>query len=142
MKLVYFFILSLIFVGCKDAPTVHRIIPMPQSIDYTGNSLKLSKGAICNTNIKGIGKSDLANYLELSPWGFKIAQSASEADGIFDIVPSLPDSLNVGGAYMLSINKNKIEVEAKNSAGLFYAVQSLLQLADIHSNWTIILPPV
>ena len=142
MKLVYFFILSLIFVGCKDAPTVHRIIPMPQSIDYTGNSLKLSKGALFYTNLEGLGKSDLANYLELSPLGLKLAQSASDADVIFDIVPSLPDSLNVGGAYMLSINKNKIEVEAKNSAGLFYAVQSLLQLADIHTNGTIIFPTV
>ena len=129
-------------VGCKNNKDTKRIIPMPQSIDYTGKTFELHKGSSFYTNLSGIEKSDLADYLEVSPLALKLTDSAKDADVVFEIVPSLPDSLNVDGAYMLSVKSNRVEVDATTSAGLFYAVQSLLQLADMQTNGDIIIPTV
>ncbi len=141
-KLFLCFCVSLLFIGCKSNIEPNTIIPFPQSVSYTGKTFETKVGSQFYTNLSGKEKDDLSEYLKASPLALQSTDAASSARISFDIVSTIGDTLTVDGGYSMSISNKNIKVEATSSAGIFYAVQSLLQLANIQDNGLVTFPTV
>ena len=123
-----------IFTGCSKTIEQNRIIPLPQSISYFDGTFQLSANSYFYTNLVGQDRVEFADYLKESPFALQQVDSKEQAKVVFEISNTLPDSLQKEGAYLLNITSKQVQVEATNPAGLFYAFQSLLQLAQIETN--------
>lgn len=108
---------------------VNAIVPHPASIEVLDNGAFLLGGSaaiVC----KGEGTENSASYLrdylqkhydvKLGNWGLrKIELEIAE------------DSSAVQGEYSLEVTPKKISIVGKNEPGLFYGVQTLLQLLPV-----------
>ena len=108
---------------------VNAIVPHPASIEVLDNGAFLLNGSAAIV-YKGEGTENSASWLQnylkeyyditLRKWGLrKIELKITE------------DSAAVEGAYSLSVGPKRIVVEGKNEAGLFYGVQTLVQLLPV-----------
>lgn len=103
------------------------LIPVPQNIKLENDFFKLTSG----TTI-GLGKSDedmvsIANYLneKLSPATGYSLDVAHNGDIQFVLCS---DTLLGDEGYRLDISSDKIEIKSNKAAGIFYGVQTLLQM--------------
>ena len=108
---------------------VNAIVPHPASIKVLDNGAFLLNGSAAVV-YKGEGAENSARYFQyylkkfygisLRKWGLrKIELRIAE------------DTSAVEGAYSLNIGPKRIVVEGKNEAGLFYGVQTLIQLLPV-----------
>ena len=102
-----------------------QIIPTPEKVILTNQEFKFKPDLYIKSHPKNSKiESYLANFLE-PVINLKYNQKQSNVLELH-IDKSLK-SINDEG-YLLTINKKKILIEAKTEAGIFYGVQSLLQL--------------
>ncbi len=116
-----------------------RIIPQPQYLHVGTGQYVLPGQATFYCNLPSKERVDLVRYLENSSWKWRSGSKKSPIAFIQD--PSCLDSCGEEG-YRLAVNAQGIRVEAASSAGLFYAFQSLLQLARPDKKGRLCLPYV
>lgn len=131
----YFLILAIIcfFGSCCSQPQVgadvNPIVPQPASVEIMNDVAFLLDGSAAIVySGKGAENSQayLRDYLErhygVSPrkWGLRKIE-----------LKVVEDSSAVEGAYSLEVAPRKISIVGKNEAGLFYGVQTLLQLLPV-----------
>ena len=112
--------------------TKASLIPYPVSIEATGGRFTFSKKTQIYVNK---GNNQIANYLSemLKPatgFDFKVQVMGEESVSSGNIILTLSsagDNLGEEG-YSLEITTDKIEIKASESAGLFYGIQTLIQL--------------
>lgn len=105
------------------------IIPVPVSVQKSGGSFVLDKTTLLISNDAANRKiADLLNAFIVSKGGFSLreAKSAEAKHNAIIITSAGADKLPEEG-YKISIEKNKMTITAKG-AGLFYALQSVMQL--------------
>ncbi len=128
--------ITFMMLSCQSTPSKlgqFNVLPHPQQFDVQGVS-DLSPGRL---------KSYFAKENAVLPLlgdGFKNlkkAESESDAQVIFSINAAL-DVAEQG--YLMSIGADKINIEAKDDAGLFYAFQTLGQLVTDASEQQVNLP--
>ncbi|MGL5317504.1 MAG: beta-N-acetylhexosaminidase [Bacteroidales bacterium] len=116
------FVASVTGLHARSAKDV--VIPVPNSVQMTQGSLAIN-GEI---EVKTKGKTNQKNYLmtELNKrFGIK------QKKGATPVFLTLDASYSAGEeAYTLSIKSNGIEIKSSSDKGLFYGVQSLLQLIN------------
>jgi hexosaminidase len=110
------------------------IIPLPVKMQITGKVLRLSdQSHLCfNPDIPEV--AGIAEYLHTElwrSWGFTLRRAttgsaAADAPGI--TVSLVSDESAAEGAYRLEVDEGGAVILAGTPAGLFYGVQSLLQL--------------
>lgn len=89
--------------------------------------LELSSDLTFKTNLTGKELDDMVSYIKTTP--LKIAYSADSRSDRFIKMETVSDN-NLGDeGYILKISPNGIEISAQTSSGLFYGLQSVLQLA-------------
>ena len=132
----YFFVLAVLCIGfagcCKKefaAVGTNPIVPHPASMEVSDNGaflLDRSAAVVYKGEAAGNSAEYLQNYLEehygisLRKWGSrKIVLEIAE------------DTSAVEGAYSLEVQPDRIEISGKNEAGLFYGVQTLIQLLPV-----------
>lgn len=105
------------------------IIPIPKSVSNKSGGFQLS----ANSGIQLMGSTEellqVGNYLasKLNPaTGFEIAVGSGDPD----IVLSLTEG-KASEAYVLDINKDQIKISSSSEAGIFYGVQTLLQVFPV-----------
>lgn len=119
------------------------IIPVPVSITKTGGSFILDKTVVLvNTEAKNARTADLLNAFIVTKGGFALREGKLAANGQKAII------LTASGADQLPAEGYKIEVKANqikltgSEKGLFYAVQSLIQMLPARNNNVITVPAV
>ncbi|MCX7637885.1 MAG: beta-N-acetylhexosaminidase [Cyclobacteriaceae bacterium] len=120
--------ISLFLYSCTSAPENnaknHTIIPLPVSISTHSGIYHLKSPVTISIPdaLQPIGNL-FSNYT--AQLGFKTKLKNKNADISFSLNPSiiLPDE-----GYILTINSTGVKLEAQTEAGLFYGMQTLLQL--------------
>ena len=108
------------------------IIPYPQSVVLTGNDFVLS-GVILIHLDKGASAEDHFSANELGrqlndQWGIQYSVDENKgSSGIFLTRKSTSKDIGEQG-YQLEVSSNQVIVRAGKAAGLFYGIQTLLQL--------------
>ncbi|HEX3766983.1 MAG TPA: beta-N-acetylhexosaminidase, partial [Puia sp.] len=113
-----------------------NIIPQPVSVKYNGVNGKFSLGPDTRLVMEGSGLEnsiDFFNSYLKTYYGFAL-ETASVSSGNNNLVLNferMDDS--IPGAYRLSVNKKGIYIAGDNETGVFYAIQSLIQLLPMPS---------
>ena len=128
-KFIIYTVIILATVGCKKSidSTSLNILPMPQSIELVNTWFNIDD----NTGLKiNAGEEDariLAEYIAASKINLAVGEKSKCIELTID--KNLEDISSPEG-YIINIDKKQISITARSGAGLFYAVQTLLQLAD------------
>lgn len=135
-KSVLFSTLLLIGNSCSDRKGID-VIPMPRSVEYHSGNFTISPETKFYTNFSAESRQALTDYLEGTSLGsVPFAESATGNNGI---ELNLCDSSIVTGneAYRIEIDKKGIRLSASTETGIFYGLQTLLQLLNNSDNKTL-----
>ena len=113
--------------------TAQSIIPEPEFYKENGQQFSLTAGTKIYYS-KGLNEQAELLEAALSPatgWDFKlnVTTKSSIKKGIFLRIDKNADIKEEG--YLLEVNKNNIVITGKKNAGVFYGIQSLLQLLPV-----------
>ena len=118
-------------LGCsnREYANVNPIVPHPASMEISDKGAFLLGGSAAVVSC-GEGAENSAEYLKgylKEHYGLTLA-----GNGFRKITLSIEeDTSAVEGAYSLVVEPRKIEIVGKNEAGLFYGVQTLVQLLPV-----------
>lgn len=135
-KSVLFSTLLLIGNSCSDRKEID-VIPMPRSIEYHSGNFTISPETKFYTNLSAESRQTLTDYLEGTSLGsVPFAESTTGNNGI---ELNLCDSSIVTGneAYRIEIDKKGVRLSANTETGIFYGLQTLLQLLNNGDNKTL-----
>lgn len=135
-KSVLFSTLLLIGNSCSDRKGID-VIPMPRSVEYHSGNFTISPETKFYTNLSAESRQALTDYLEgTSLSSVSFAESATGNNGI---ELNLCDSSIVTGneAYRIEIDKKGVRLSANTETGIFYGLQTLLQLLNNGDNKTL-----
>ena len=113
-----------------------NIIPQPVSVTYTGENGKFSLGPDTRIVAEGSGLEnsiDFFNSYLKTYYGFEL-ETDSVSKGNNNLILNferMDDS--IPGAYRLSVDEKGIYIAGDNETGVFYAIQSLIQLLPMPS---------
>lgn len=123
---------AFLWIGSSYVPA-QSIIPIPLKMEQGDGVFHLSSETRLYTNLKGTEKKALADYLATLPSpfsaGFKGRNSAGR-NTISLLKTSLADASLPAGAYELDVTPERAVISATTDSGLFYGLQSLLQLSQ------------
>ena len=118
------------------------VIPVPLEMEQGTGSFLLSEKTKLYTNLQG-GEAELwENYLKALPVQLKEARMKDRKQMLFLLItPKIPQ-LPSPESYTLSVTSQRIEIRATSGAGLFYGMQTLLQLMQPVSTGSYSVPSV
>ena len=104
------------------------VIPVPLKMEQGTGSFLLSEKTKLYTNLQG-GEAELwENYLKALPVQLKEARMKDRKQMLFLLIAPKTPQLPSPESYTLSVTPQRIEIRATSGAGLFYGMQTLLQL--------------
>ncbi len=126
------FILSAAFFCCfylSNAQPVFNIIPMPAEIKAMDGHFNLNKKTTIVLQGSGLEQTAgfLNDYLE-EFYGFKLALAKDKSNSNSIILNFERLDNPIAGAYTMNINSNEVYIAGDNEAGVFYGIQTLIQL--------------
>ncbi|HEY0299355.1 MAG TPA: beta-N-acetylhexosaminidase [Arachidicoccus sp.] len=137
----FFICAMLAMVGKNSFSQNVHIIPEPESVSATQDIFNLS----ASTNIISSDKSKtekttafLNDYLK-KYYRFSLAQNSSHKNYIAFRIHENQDTT---GSYTLNVSKDSIVISSGNEQGLFYGMQSLIQLLPTSISSTLQIPGV
>ena len=106
------------------ATNIKNLLPKPQQIETLKGNFQLTKTRL----VTPVLQEDFTRLV--TEWGGKIDEKANKSIHV-RLVASIPHvTLNSNEAYQLSISRQHIHIEAITETGVFYALQTLRQLAE------------
>ena len=118
------------------------VIPVPLKMEQGTGSFLLSEKTKLYTNLQG-GEAELwENYLKALPVQLKEARMKDRKQMLFLLITPKPPQLPSPESYTLSVTSQRIEIRATSGAGLFYGMQTLLQLMQPASTGSYSVPSV
>lgn len=107
------------------------VIPVPLKMEQGTGSFLLSEKTKLYTNLQG-GEAELwENYLKALPVQLKEARMKDRKQMLFLLITPKTPQLPSPESYTLSVTSQRIEIRATSGAGLFYGMQTLLQLMQL-----------
>ena len=104
------------------------VIPVPLKMEQGTGSFLLSEKTKLYTNLQG-GEAELwENYLKALPVQLKEARMKDRKQMLFLLITPKTPQLPSPESYTLSVTPQQILIRATSGAGLFYGMQTLLQL--------------
>ena len=117
-------------------------IPVPLKMEQGTGSFLLSEKTKLYTNLQG-GEAELwENYLKALPVQLKEARMKDRRQMLFLLITPKTPQLPSPESYTLSVTSQRIEIRATSGAGLFYGMQTLLQLMQPASTGSYSVPSV
>ena len=122
--------LALTLVSCGQQPVEElSIIPVPLKAELQGGAFVVNENTQLWIEAPEADKNQLQEYLAASPLKLAVAAETPASNAIvLKQVEELPGVTSAEG-YVLTSTKQGVDVQAKTGAGLFYGVQTLLQMA-------------
>ena len=122
--------LALTLVSCGQQPVEElSIIPVPLKAELQGGAFVVNENTQLWIEAPEADKNQLQEYLAASPLKLAVAAETPASNAIvLKQVEDLPGVTSAEG-YVLTSTKQGVDVQAKTGAGLFYGVQTLLQMA-------------
>ena len=122
--------LALTLVSCGQQPVEElSIIPVPLKAELQGGAFVVNENTQLWIDAPEADKNQLLEYLAASPLKLAVAAEAPASNAIvLKQVEELPGVTSAEG-YVLTSTKQGVDIQAKTGAGLFYGVQTLLQMA-------------
>ncbi|WP_296635705.1 beta-N-acetylhexosaminidase [Polaribacter sp.] len=134
MKTFFQYTIFLLLTVCVYVNGYAQIIPQPNQLSFGKDTFIISKKARLNYNIAD--KQILEIFVEKleAQTGISIkTESVSKQKASIILTEDASLKSNNEG-YELQISKNSIEIKAATNTGLFYGLQSLLQLSTFSKN--------
>ena len=128
MKKVYIYILLLlVIVACNKPATTNNcnVLPLPQSVEFNSKVFTLSEATKIIVEAPENDKQILEEYLKASLNGMNNAKTGT----IRLVVKDNIEGISSPEGYSMTITPKEITVEATGGAGLFYGIQTILQMA-------------
>ena len=128
MKKVYIYILLLLVtVACNKPATTNNcnVLPLPQSVEFNSKVFTLSEETKIIVEAPENDKQILEEYLKTSLNGMNNAKTGT----IRLVVKDNIEGISSPEGYSMTITPKEITVEATCGAGLFYGIQTILQMA-------------
>lgn len=137
LLLLFCFAMTVFTVSCqsdhKNLSVIQpAIVPQPQSISVMAEgSMVLSSGLTLVVAEEGAEKTAefLGDYLKSIGWTSQIAKEVPKSNYIDFRWKKMTNAAE--GAYDLRISENGVEIAAASNEGLFYGVQSLIQMLPL-----------
>ena len=121
-------LMGLAFVGCEQPKETLSIIPVPLKADIQGGAFTVNEQTQLWVEAPEADKQILQEYLAASPLKLALATELPSSNVIvLKQVSELPGVQRAEG-YVLTATDKVVEVQATTGAGLFYGVQTLLQM--------------
>ena len=118
------------------------VIPVPLKMEQGTGSFLLSEKTKLYTNLQG-GEAELwENYLKALPVQLKEARMKDRKQMLLLLITPKTPQLPSPESYTLSVTSQRIEIRATSGAGLFYGMQTLLQLMQPTSTGSYSVPSV
>ena len=122
-------LLAFALASCTQQPQSLSIIPIPLKAELQGGAFVVNEQTQVWIDAPEADKNILQEYLAASPLKLSVATETPASNAIvLKQVAELPGVESAEG-YVLTATKKGVEVQAKSGAGLFYGVQTLLQMA-------------
>ena len=128
MKKVYIYILLLLVtVACNKPATTNNcnVLPLPQSVEFNSKVFTLSEATKIIVEAPENDKQILEEYLKASLNGMNNAKTGT----IRLVVKDNIEGISSPEGYSMTIAPKEITVEATGGSGLFYGIQTILQMA-------------
>ena len=106
------------------------VIPIPLRMEQGSGTFQFSGETLLYTNLKGKEKKMKMDYLETLPIHFKSSKKQAKENVVSLLITKDNSQLPSPESYTLEVTPRKITVQATSGAGLFYGVQTLLQMAQ------------
>ena len=121
---------TLAFTSCEQPKETLSIIPVPLASEIVGGAFTVNEQTQLWIEAPEADKQILQGFLEASPLKLVVASEAPSANAIvLKQVAELPNVKSAEG-YVLTTTKQGVTIEATSGAGLFYGVQTLLQMTQ------------
>lgn len=118
-----------VFTACAPvAEQTLSVTPVPMEVNWQRGSFRPDASTSLWIEAPEADRSILAEYLQASPLALKLADSQSGNQVVLKQTDALEEITSPEG-YVLSVNSDGVRIEALSGAGLFYGVQTLLQMA-------------
>ena len=118
-----------VFTACAPvAGQTLSVTPVPMEVNWQRGSFRPDASTSLWIEAPEADRSILAEYLQASPLALKLADSQSGNQVVLKQTDALEGITSPEG-YVLSVNSDGVRIEALSGAGLFYGVQTLLQMA-------------
>ena len=122
-------LMAFALASCTQQPQSLSIIPVPMKAELQGGAFVVNEQTQVWIDAPEADKNILQEYLAASPLKLAVATETPASNAIvLKQVAELPGVESAEG-YVLTATKNGVEIQAKSGAGLFYGVQTLLQMA-------------
>lgn len=122
--------LSLLFAGCaKEEIRTLSVIPAPLNVELQQGVFLLKPGTGLYIDAFDEDKKILEGCLAASSMGLKPVATEEGHTIVLKQVEQLPE-VNSSEGYVLTIDPDRVLIRATSGAGLFYGVQTMLQMAD------------
>lgn len=120
-----------------------NIIPRPVTMNLPGKAGSFTLNSATPIIFEGSGMENSANFLndylqEVYGFKLKISKQPASAKGIHLNFERMDKP--VAGAYTLQVDSKGISISGDNEAGVFYGVQSLIQLLPVQKSSSLVVP--
>lgn len=115
--------------GCQRSPRVIDVIPVPSEAVLHAGSFALRSPVALHIVAPAADTQLLRQHIAASPLAAILSSSPTDEAITFEVVDTLP-GISSNEGYTLDVAAHGIEVRALSGHGLFYGLQTLLQLID------------
>ncbi|HXB43769.1 MAG TPA: beta-N-acetylhexosaminidase [Puia sp.] len=133
MKNILFLLAGFLFTSLKAQQI--SIIPQPVKATLQQGSFVLSQNTVLILGDADTKKSaDFLNEHLQQFYGFKLKIGKKQASGSINLSIDLSMATEMEGKYSLAVSTSSIQIKAGTHEGIFYAVQSLIQLLPLEKS--------